>query len=94
MKSGDFNHLNIVRNQFKLKQLVKFHTRGSATLDLILTNMEVHFSKPECFPSFGLSDHNTIILKPKSRVPNQNTQKSVTFRDMKEGKSWSVPRQN
>jgi hypothetical protein len=33
--AGDFNHLNInqITNQFRLKQLVKFQTRGERTLD-------------------------------------------------------------
>ena len=39
---------------------------------------------PEVFPPFGLSDRNCVILKPKSRVPNQQTRKSVTVRDMRE----------
>ena len=36
MLLGDFNRLNVSRisNQFRLKQLVKFPTRGSHTLDL------------------------------------------------------------
>ena len=39
--AGDFNCLNInqITNQFRLKQLVKFPTRGERTLDLILTNL-------------------------------------------------------
>ena len=37
---GDFNKLNTFRlqNAFKLKQIIKFSTRGQNTLDLILTN--------------------------------------------------------
>ena len=44
--TGDFNRLNTGRlqNHFKLKQLVKFPTRGDAVLDLVLTNMSDHFS--------------------------------------------------
>ncbi|XP_068696813.1 uncharacterized protein [Montipora foliosa] len=53
--TGDFNRLNTGRLQchFKLKQLVKFPTRGDATLDLVLTNLGDHFSTPECFPPFA-----------------------------------------
>ena len=90
--AGDFNHLSTTRlqNHFKLKQLVNQPTRGTATLDIILTNMSDHFSTPELFPPFGLSDHNCVILEPKSRVPNQHTRKSVTVRDMRESTRASL----
>ena len=40
--AGDFNRLNVkqIINQFCLKQLAKFPTRGNRTLDLILTNLD------------------------------------------------------
>ncbi len=46
--ASDFNRLNIkqIANQFHLKQLVKFPTRGERTLDLILTNLEKILPKP------------------------------------------------
>ena len=39
---GGFNRLDTLsfRNAFKLKQIVKFHTRGDQTLDLVLTNIK------------------------------------------------------
>ena len=39
--TGDFNRLNVkqIIDQFRLKQLVKFPTRGNRTLDLTLTNL-------------------------------------------------------
>lgn len=82
--AGDFNRLDIssLKRHFKLKQLVKSATRGRATLDLILTNMDDHFSAPELQPPFGLSDHNTILLKPKVRVPDQSSRKRIIVRDM------------
>ncbi len=45
--AGDFNRLNIkqIANQFRLKQLVKFPTRGERTLDLILTNFQIQPKK-------------------------------------------------
>ena len=84
--TGDFNRLNTGRLQchFKLKQLVKFPTRGDATLDLVLTNLGDHFSTPECFPPFGLSDYCTVIVQPRKRVPNQHTRKSITIRDIRD----------
>jgi hypothetical protein len=37
--SGDFNKLNVrlLKNSFKLRQIVNFRTRGNNILDLILT---------------------------------------------------------
>ena len=56
--TGDFNRLKTSRLQkhFKLKQLVKFPTRGNATLDLFLTNVGDHFATPEPYPPFALSN--------------------------------------
>ena len=82
--SGDFNCLitGRLQNHFKLKQLVKFPTRGDAVLDLVLTNKSDHFSSPQSFPPFGLSDHCTVIVQPKKRESNQHTRKSITIRDI------------
>ena len=92
--TGDFNRLNISRlqNHFKLKQLVKFLTRGQATLDLVLTNMAGKFSPPMALPPFGLSDHNTIIVKPKARHANENTRVSIITRDSRESKKVCLGR--
>lgn len=71
---GGFNRLNItpLQNHFKLNQLVvKFPTRAQAMLDLLLTNMCDYFSASESFSPFGLSDHATVVVKPKIRVPRQ-----------------------
>ncbi|CAB4012721.1 Hypothetical predicted protein [Paramuricea clavata] len=59
---GDFNKLNVsgFSRHFRLKQLVKFPTRGNNTLDLILTDLKEYYSTPEKLSSFGLSDHLTI----------------------------------
>ena len=78
-----FNRLKTRRlqNHFKLKQLVKFPTRGQATLDLILTNMAEKYAEPESFPPFGLSDHVTVIVAPKVRDAADNTRLSITTRD-------------
>ena len=44
----DFNRLDIgcLLKHFRLKQIVKEHTRKDATLDLILTNMHYHYPPP------------------------------------------------
>ena len=91
---GNFNRLNTapLQNHFKLKQLVKFPTRGQTMLDLFLTNMYDYFSAPESFPPFGLSDHATVIMKPKIRVPNQHTRKSIIIRDVRESNKASLGR--
>ena len=92
--TGDFNRLNTGRLQshFKLKQLVTFPTRGNATLDLVLTNLGDHLSTPECFLPFGLSDHCTVIVQPRKRVPNQHNRKSITIRDIRDSNKMCLGR--
>ena len=51
-----------------------------------------HFSTPESFPPFGLSDHSTVIVKPKERILNQHTRKKINIRDMRESKKTSLGR--
>ena len=63
---------------------MKFPTRGNATLDLFLTNMGDHFATPEPYPPFGLSDHCTVFVRPKERIPNQKTRKSISIRDKRD----------
>jgi hypothetical protein len=67
---GDFNRFNfrILSNNFNLRQLVKAPTRGSATLDLILTNLFEHHSKPDILAGIGLSDHKSIFIRPLMHV--------------------------
>ena len=85
--TGDFNHVNTGRLQsrFKLKQLVK---RGDAVLDLVVTNMSDHFSCPQRFIPFGLSDHCAVIVQPKRRESNQHTRKSITIRNIRVSKIY------
>ena len=71
---------------------MNFPTRGDITLDLVLTNLGDHFSTPECFPPFGLSDHCTVIVQPRKRVPNQHTRKSITIRDIRDSKKMCLGR--
>ena len=40
------------------------------------------FATPELYPPFGLSDHCTVFVRPKERIPNQKTRKSSLIRDM------------
>ena len=73
MVCGDFNHLNLqlIKNHYHLKQIVKVPTRKNAVLDLILTNLAGHYANPEAFPPFGLSDHNTVLTAPMIRATPQ-----------------------
>ena len=52
---GDFNRLNLqpIMNHCRLSQIVKVPTRKNATLDLVLTNLKVHYENPQAFPPFG-----------------------------------------
>ena len=71
---GDFNRLDLqpIMNHFRLSQIVKVPTRKNATLDLVLTNLKVHYENPQAFPPFGLSDHNVIRTSPKAREKATN----------------------
>jgi hypothetical protein len=77
--AGDFN-INQITNQFRLKQLVKFPTRGERTLDLILTNLAKFYQNPEKKPPFGLSDHFTVTIFPNLRPSSSNTNKLIPVR--------------
>ena len=83
---GDFNRLDTssFRNTFKLKQIVKFHTRGNQTLDLVLTNIKEFYEEPIKRPAFGLSDHASVELQPLSRFKSQPSKRSIITRDQRE----------
>ena len=68
--AGDFNRLQItrLRNNFQLKQIVHFPTRGRRRLDLILTNISEYYQDPIERVPFGLSHHASIELQPKERA--------------------------
>jgi hypothetical protein len=67
--AGDFNRLETTRlqNSFKLKQIVNFSTRGIATPDLTITNINEFYESPIKRPPFGLSDHLSIEIQPCER---------------------------
>ena len=83
---GDFNRVDTssFRNAFKLKQIVKFHTRGNQTLDLVLTNIKEFYEEPIKRPAFGLSDHASVELQPLSRCKSQPLKRSIILRDQRE----------
>ena len=83
---GDFNRLDTssFRNAFKLEQIVKFHTRGNQSLDLVLTNIKEFYEEPIKRPAFGLSDHASVELQPLSRCKSQPLKRSIITRDQRE----------
>ena len=82
---GDFNQLKTSRlqNSFKLKQLVKFPTRGQNILDLIMTNIGSYYQKPKKLSPFGLSDHATIEIQPLSRSEFPKVSIKTKSRDLR-----------
>lgn len=72
-----------LKSSFKLKQIVSFPTRGQNTLDLILTNLQDFYNVPDKRPPFGLSDHMTIELKPKTRSQLSKLRLTVKSRDLR-----------
>jgi hypothetical protein len=82
---GDFNRLDVsrVKRQFRLKQMVNFSTRGSRTLDLFLTNLSNYYMAPEKLAPYGLSDHFTVLFKPKSRGSVSKGKQVRNVRDLR-----------
>jgi hypothetical protein len=80
---GDFNKLNLPRlkNSFKLCQIVKFPTRGSSFLDLVLTNMKMFYDGPTKRPPFGLSYNLSVEIQPLKRPSNQRAKFYTISRD-------------
>ena len=48
--------------------MVKNPTRGDAILDLIFTNLLHRCNSPEILPGIGLSDHNSVIIRPVKSI--------------------------
>lgn len=89
---GDFNKLDTsrLRNNFKLKQIIKFPTRGENTLDLILTNLKDYYETPIKLPPFGLSDHVTVKVRPLARPEIPKTKISIKTRDLRATKRFAM----
>ena len=79
--TGDFNRLDTkpIERHFRLKQIVKIPIRKDAILDRVLTNLHRFYVASQGFPSFVLSDHNTITVEAKVRV-NCRRQSRVVFK--------------
>ena len=82
---GDFNRMtvnNILKN-CNLKQLVKFPTRAQTTLDLIMSNFNVHYRDPVPLSALGKSDHVCILWRPEVLgIKHQSSKR--TYRPMKD----------
>ena len=78
MLVGDFNRFNfrILSNNFNLRQLVKAPKRGSATLDLIFTNLFEHYCKRDILAGIGPSDHKSILMYPPINASQEGKVKS------------------
>ena len=78
---GDFNDLRTktttLCQQLEISNVVQFNTRGMASLDCILSNIENAFEDPERLPPIGKSDHNAIFWKSKKLLPKIQSAKFV-----------------
>ena len=81
---GEFNGLQTTRlgNNYNLKEIVNFPTRGERTLELVLTNLQDHYETPTPRPPLGLSDHTSIEVQPKVRIKSNNSTSTIQSRDM------------
>ena len=63
---GDFNTLDItpILRHTQTKQIVNCATRGSATLDLIMTDLVSQYSDPVSIQPLATSDHNLVLWLP------------------------------
>ena len=63
---GDFNNLDIpdLLTGHDLNQIICEPTRGSAILDLVITNLQKFYKKPLILAPVGTSDHSVITWCP------------------------------
>ena len=76
---GDFNDFDIsnILSSHNLKQVVKVPTRGTAILDLIITNQPNLYEPPQVLAPLGSSDHNIVTWSPS--LENTNSQERTKF---------------
>ena len=91
---GDFNRLilKVIKNNYHLKQIVKGPTRKNAVLDLILTKLAGHYANPEAFPSFALSDHNTVLAASMIREGRIKATRFILKRDLRTSRKAELGR--
>ena len=85
MLMGDFNHFECkpLCRHASLKHIIKTPTRGSAILDLMMTNLKAWYNEPEVLPALGLSDHHSILTTPSQQPHRPNKLKKTVVRQRK-----------
>ena len=71
---------------------MKAPTRKDAVLDLVLTKLYDHYDKPQTFPPFGLSDHNTISVSPLMRKRGTASDKFILKHDLQPSRKAELGR--
>ena len=73
--AGDFNPASngfstkiVINRQCHLKQVIKKHTRNSAILELILTDIHKFYQAPLVLAPMGTSDHCTLIWSSQEQL--------------------------
>ena len=61
---GGFNNLTPLLTGRDLNQIIYEPTRGSAILDLVITNLQQFYKKPLILAPVGTSDHSVINWCP------------------------------
>ncbi len=54
------------------------------------TNLEKFYEKPTKYAAFGLSDHVTIVVKPRARIQNKPVKLTTKSRDMTPNKQYAM----
>lgn len=85
-------NLQLIKNHYHLKQIVKVPTRKNAVLDLILTKLAGHYANPEAFPAFGLSDHNTVLAASMIREGRLKATRFILKRDLRPSRKAELGR--
>eukprot|EP00057_Strongylocentrotus_purpuratus_P017941 XP_011672415.1 PREDICTED: uncharacterized protein LOC100890267 [Strongylocentrotus purpuratus] len=82
---GDFNDLatDDIEHQTLLSQVVTEPTRGTATLDKILTDMADVYNDPVISAPISSSDHCVITYRPLSEVPPRKSF-NISFRPFRD----------
>ena len=79
---GDFNNFGApnLLSGHNLKQVVRLPTRGSATLDLIITNLHTLYDKPRILAPLGSGDHSIVLWLP---IAKESTSRENITKPMK-----------
>lgn len=67
-----------------MKQVVKKLTRGTAILDLKLSNANSFYDDPKVLPPPDSSDHSNIVWRSKIQASNNGKTKKIATRPTKD----------